>query len=263
MMAVADKKAHRIAVISGKGGVGKSVITANVAASLSQIGKKVLIIDADLGLANLDVILGISPQTTIYDALYGNCPLDEILMSTDKGFDLIPAGSGVPEGALLTRSMADRMETFLRSLETRYDFILFDAGAGIGDVVLHFANIADKILIVVTPEPTSVMDAYATIKILNQTYHKNEFFLVVNQANPACSDKVGASIVNHLQNVISMYIDAKQQSPVILQLAGSIPTDPAIPYSVMHRQLLAESSPRAPAACQMNNLANFFSARIA
>jgi len=263
MMAAAEKKAHRIAVISGKGGVGKSVITANVAASLSQIGRKVLVIDADLGLANLDVILGISPQTTIYDALHGKCPLDEILMSTEKGFDLIPAGSGLPEGTILTRTIADRMEAFLRSLETRYDFILFDAGAGIGDIVLYFANIADTILLVVTPEPTSVMDAYATIKILNQTYHKNEFFLVVNQANPACSNKVGASIINHLQNVISMYIDTKQQCPVKLQLAGSIPADPAIPHSVMHRQLLSESSPQAPAASHMNNLADFFSARIA
>jgi flagellar biosynthesis protein FlhG len=261
-MAAEKKKALRIAVVSGKGGVGKSIITANLAAALSSAGRKILVFDADLGLANLDVILGIAPPFTIYDTLHGNRPLDEVVVSTTKGFDLIPAGSGLPEGAMLTEILAENVESFLGSLEYRYDAVLFDAGAGIGDVVLFFANLADEILLVVTPEPTSLLDAYAIIKILHQLHGKNEFLLVVNLANPNCIDQTGASIAAHLQNVISRYLESDDRNPVRVHLIASIPVDPAVPHSVKHRQLLAEMSPEAPSTCRMHHLADFLGARI-
>jgi flagellar biosynthesis protein FlhG len=157
-MVAEEKRARRIAVVSGKGGVGKTVITANLAAALSSGGHRVLIVDADLGLANLDVILGIAPQFTIQDVLQGNQTLDKVLLSTKKGFDLLPAGSGLPEGTKLTPTLSKGLESLLSSLDHRYDVILFDAGAGIGDVVMFFANLADEILLVVTPEPTSLME---------------------------------------------------------------------------------------------------------
>ncbi len=262
-MVAEEKKARRITVISGKGGVGKTVITANLAAALASAGERILVVDADLGLANLDVILDIAPHFTIKDVLSGNCSVDEVLLPTQKGFDLLPAGSGLPEGTVLTPTLTKNLESLLDSLEYRYDAMLFDAGAGIGDVVLFFANLADEILLVVTPEPTSLMDSYATIKVLNRMYGRCEFLLVVNQANPACAGQVGTSVVNHLKNVISQFIESGGQDSVSIRLIGSIPLDPAIPRAIRHRQLLTEISPQAPSTCLMNHLAEFIHSRVA
>jgi flagellar biosynthesis protein FlhG len=260
-MADKNEKARRIAVISGKGGVGKTVITANLAAALASIGRRILVVDADLGLANLDIILGVTPQFTIHDLLQRTRSVEEVILSTTQGFDLLPAGSGLPEGAVFTPAMARDIELILGSLEHRYDAILFDTGAGVGDVVLLFANLADEILIVVTPDPASIMDAYATIKILNQLYERTKFLLIVNQANSDHSGRVGTSVANHLQSVISRFLGDDHQNPVHLELICSIPEDPAIPEAIRHRQLLAEISPLAPSACLMNNLAGLLNAR--
>lgn len=250
-----QKKARRIAVISGKGGVGKTVLTANIAGALSSLGRRILVVDADLGLANLDIILGLDPKFTIQDVLHGKHTLEEVLLTTNRGFDLLPAGSGVPEGAVMTPAMAEKFELLLESLETKYDIILFDAGAGVGDVVLLFANLAHELILVVTPEPTSLMDAYATIKILNQSYQRSEFLLVVNQANPKYFDQVGTTVATHLQNISSRFLESP--SPVQIKLLGSIPQDPAIPNSIRHRQLVADISPQAPATFLLKNLACF------
>ncbi len=257
-----EKKARRIAVISGKGGVGKTVITANLAAALSSMGKRILVVDADLGLANIDVLLGVEPQFTIQDVLHRIRPLDEVLLHTAKGFDLLPAGSGLVEGTVFTPALAEGIGSIIDSLEHRYDAILFDVGAGVGDVVLLFANLAHEILLVVTPEPTALMDAYATIKILNQLYERNEFLLVVNQANPDCAAQIGTAVANHLQNVASKFLGSGDRDPVHVELIGSIPQDPAMAQAVKLRQLLAETSPKAPSTCLMNHLAGFFDSRV-
>lgn len=252
---VHEKKARRIAVISGKGGVGKTVITANLAAALGAAGRRILVVDADLGLANLDILLGMEPRHTIQDVFNGSCSIDDVLLRTLKGFDLLPAGSGLPEGTLLTKTLADNVEALLTVLEDLYDVILFDAGAGVGDVVLFFANLAHQILVVVTPEPTALLDAYASIKVLKQLYDRNEFFLVVNQVNPECPLKIGTSVANHLQNVISKFIGANRTPGVRVQFIGALPQDPAVPRSVKNRQLLTETSPPAVSACFMNTMA--------
>jgi flagellar biosynthesis protein FlhG len=259
-MANEGKRARRIAVISGKGGVGKTVLTANLAAGLSLLGRRILVVDADLGLANLDILLGLDPKFTIYDVLRGICSLEEVILPTAQGFDLLPAGSGLPEGATFTSTFAEHFETILRSLDSRYDAILFDAGAGIGDVVLYFANLAHEILLVVTPEPTSLMDAYATIKILNQLYKRREFLLIVNQANPDCSKQIGVAVTDHLQNVISKFLGS--QNPVQLKLIGCIPQDPAIPLAIRQRQLLQESNPQAPSTGLIRHFANFLDMHV-
>jgi len=250
------KKAHRIAVVSGKGGVGKTVITANLAARLASSGRRVLVVDADLGLGNLDILLDVEPEFTILDALHGLQPPEKIPVHTSKGFDLLPAGSGLPEGTMLTQMLSDGMASVLDSIESHYDVILFDAGAGVGDVVLFFASLADEILLVATPEPTSLMDSYATIKILNRTYGRNEFLLIVNQANPVSFTQIGQTVAGHLQNVISRFINSEEKKPVRLELIGSIPMDPAIPQAIRRRQLLSEASPESPSALFLNSLAD-------
>jgi flagellar biosynthesis protein FlhG len=257
-----NKKARRIAIISGKGGVGKTVITANLAAALSLNGRRILVVDADLGLANLDIIMGLDPKFTIQDILSGARTLDEVVLHTNKGFDLLPAGSGLSESAGLTNDLAEKVESFLGALECKYDMILFDGGAGIGDIVLFFANLAHEILMVVTPEPTSLTDCYATIKLLKKVHGRSEFLLLVNQANPGCPGRIGASVAGHLQRVISQFIESKDNA-VTVHLIGSIPSDPAIPQSIQRRQLLAQYNPKAPAACLMNNLADALHRRMA
>lgn len=255
---VSEVKASRIAVISGKGGVGKTVIAANLSAALAASGKRVLILDADLGLANLDIILGVDPKHTIQDVLNGACRLDDAIIKTPNGFDLLPAGSGIQENTILSNSLAKQVEALLEKLDTRYDIILFDVGAGVGDVVLFFANLAHRILVVVTPEPTSIMDAYASIKVLRQLYERNEFLLVVNQANPKYPGKIGNSVVDHLQRVISKFVNTSPR--VSLQLIGSLPRDPAIPRSIRNRQLLIAANPPAASTRHVHTIANFLSA---
>ena len=251
-----NNKARRIAVISGKGGVGKTVITANLAAALAASGRRILVLDADLGLANLDIMLGVDPKYTIQDVFRGACRVDDALIRTVQGFDLLPAGSGLQESTVLSKSLTDNVEALISELEDRYDIMLFDVGAGVGDVVLFFSNLAHRILIVVTPEPTSLMDAYASIKILKQLYERNEFLLVVNQVNPEDLQRVGNSVASHLQGVISRFINTEQPPEVSLQLIGSLPHDPAIPRSIRNRQLLAEIHPPAASACYVNTLAD-------
>ncbi|MBN2242735.1 MAG: AAA family ATPase [Acidobacteria bacterium] len=257
-----DKKARRIAVISGKGGVGKTVITANLAAALAASGQRVLVLDADLGLANLDIILGLDPKHTLQDIFRGDCRTEDALIRTAKGFDLLPAGSGLQENTVLSRNLADGLEALLAELDERYDIMLFDAGAGMGDVVLFFATLAHQILVVVTPEPTSLMDAYATIKVLRQLYERDRFLLVVNQANPERPHETGTSVARHLQGVISKFIDESKPPFVNLELIGSLPRDPAIPRSVRNRQLLLDAQPPPASAPFVSTIADSLRTRM-
>jgi flagellar biosynthesis protein FlhG len=261
-MSAERKRARRITVISGKGGVGKTVIAANMAAELSSMGHRVLVVDGDLGLASLDILLGISPRLTIHEALRKSSPLDQALVPTRKGFDLLPAGSGLPENTVFTAALAKELQSVLKDAEYRYDAIIIDASAGIGDFVMFFAGLSDEILLVATPEPTSVVDCYATIKILKQLQGRNEFLLVINQADPECPNRVGFYIASHLQNVISRFIGSAENSRVCIRLIGSIPMDPAIPRAIRNRQLLAEANPQAPAAALMRDLAGYLHTRI-
>jgi flagellar biosynthesis protein FlhG len=197
------------------------------------------------------------------DVFEGNRTLDEVLLHTERGFDLLPAGSGLPMWASLTPTLTENVTSILSTLDHRYDIVLFDAGAGVGDVVLYFACLAHEVLLVATPEPTSMMDVYAAIKILSQLHERNEFLLVVNQANPDRSDQIGVSVAKHLQSVMSKFLGSgAQKTPVRLELVGSIPHDPAIPEAIRQRQLLSETHPQAPSTRRLNELAGFFDTRM-
>jgi flagellar biosynthesis protein FlhG len=248
-------KSRRYAIISGKGGVGKSVIAANLGAGLAAAGRRTLLIDADLGLANLDVILGLYPSHTLHDVLCGSCAVEDALLHAHGGFDLLPAGSGLQDDAALTAPMADSLERILATLDARYDAILFDAGAGIGDLVMFFARMADEILLVVTPEATSLMDAYATIKILSQRYGRLSFNLVVNRANPLNPLQTGNAVTTHLQRVVTKFLAGHGNGPVSVRLAGCVPNDPAVARALSHQCLLTDLDPKAPSAMSLARLA--------
>jgi flagellar biosynthesis protein FlhG len=232
------------------------MITANVAASLASAGKRTLVIDADLGLANLDVILGINPSHNLRDVLQGDLGIDDVLVQTQGGFELLPASSGIQEGTLLTPSLAESLNSIIHTLDKRYDAILFDAGAGIGEVVLYFANISDTVLLVVTPEPTSVMDAYATIKVLARRYGQTDISLVVNQANPENPIQSGMAVANHLRRVASQFLSKAETDPVRIGLLGAIPSDPTVARAINTQQLLVTMAPESPATCGIANLAD-------
>jgi flagellar biosynthesis protein FlhG len=249
-----NPRARRYAVVSGKGGVGKSVITANLAAAFAASGRRTLVLDADLSLANLDVILGIDARGSIQDVLTGRLTLDDALVRTRSGFDLLPAGSGLFESTQLTEDLAKALEELLAVLESRYDAILFDAGAGIGEVVLFFARIADEVVLVVTPEPTSLTDAYATVKVLSLRFGCRNFRVIVNQADPASPEDDGARITSHLQRVASRFLTAGGMT-VRLHFSGSLPADPSVSRAISRQQLLLESDPRSPAASLFPRLA--------
>lgn len=239
------KRARITAITSGKGGVGKTFASANLAAALARRGENVLVLDADLGLANLDVVLNLYPKITLHDVFTGKHPLEEAILKAPGGFSVLLAGSGMVEYSRLTPEVRDQLLKVIETVTPRFDRVLLDTGAGISDVVLYTVSLADEVLVVATPEPTSLTDAYATIKVLANTQGRRELQLLVNQANRPGEGKV---IRGQLQQVVDRYVSQALDSAVKLQLVGEIPSDPAVREAVQKRQLLLECFPGSPAA---------------
>jgi flagellar biosynthesis protein FlhG len=240
------------AITSGKGGVGKTFVAANLAAALAARGERVLVLDADLGLANLDVVLNLAPKITLHDVFTGKHALDDALTEVSPGFSVLLAGSGLVEYSRLTPEVRDKLIETLDAVKPRFDRVLLDTGAGISDVVLYTVSLADEVLIVATPEPTSLTDAYATIKVLVNTQQRRAIGLIVNQ-RPANGD--ARAVRGQLQQVIDRYVSPGLDAPVTLELLGDIPTDAAVRDAVRRRQLVLEAYPGSPAAQAVTALA--------
>ena len=240
------------AVTSGKGGVGKTFVSANLAAALAGHGKKVLVLDADLGLANLDVVLNLYPKVTLHDVFTAKCTLDEAILPAPGGFSVLLAGSGMVEYSRMTPEVRDQLQRVIDEVAPRFDHVLLDTGAGISDVVLYTVSLAGRVLVVATPEPTSLTDAYATIKVLATTQGRRRIGLLVNQTRRPGE---GRTVRLQLQQVVDRYVNPPLDSPVQLDLLGEIPADPAVRDSVQQRKLLVLAMPGAPAAVAMAALA--------
>jgi flagellar biosynthesis protein FlhG len=242
------RRARILAVTSGKGGVGKTFVSANLAAALARQGRKVLVLDADLGLANLDVVLNLQPKVTLHDVFTGRVPLEQAILSAPGGFSVLLAGSGLVEYSRLTPEVREKLQQIIDTLAPRYDHIVLDTGAGISDVVLYAVSLADEVLVVATPEPTSLTDAYATVKVLAQQQHRRHVRLVVNQSGRA---NEGRAIRGQLQQVVDRFV-----APFLpgadpgfkLELLGDVPIDAAVRESVQRRELLFDALPGTPAA---------------
>jgi flagellar biosynthesis protein FlhG len=239
------KRARITAVTSGKGGVGKTFVAANLAAALAARGERVLVLDADLGLANLDVVLNLTPKVTLHDVFTGKATLDEALTEVAGGFTVLLAGSGMVEYSRLTPEVRDKLIDTLKTVAPRFDRVLLDTGAGISDVVLYTVSLADEVLVVVTPEPTSMTDAYATIKVLAASQKRRAIRIVVNQRVPGTEAR---GITAQLQQVIDRYVSPGLDAPLTLELVGDVPADDAVRDAVRRRQLLGDSFPGSPAA---------------
>lgn len=229
-----------ISVTSGKGGVGKTNVVANLALALTQSDKKVLILDADLGLGNMDVLLGLNHRYSIQHVLTGEKRLEEIIMEAPGGFQVLPAASGIQELTELDQSQRLFLLDELDSLQDRFDMLLIDTGAGISANVMYFNFAAMEKVVVVTNEPTSLTDAYALIKVLTTKYQQKTFRILINQArNAAEADR----IFRQLSQVVDKFLG----SPSIDYL-GWIPYDEHIPQAVRQQQAVLAVYPDADAS---------------
>ena len=241
-----------IAVTSGKGGVGKTFVSANLAAALAKRGHRVLVLDADLGLANLDVVLNLYPKITLHDVFTGKSSLDDAILQAPGGFSVLLAGSGLVEYSRLTPEVRGEFLRVISGLVPRYDVVLLDTGAGISDVVLFAVSLASEVLMVATPEPTSLTDAYATIKVLVGQQERQQIRLIVNQTTRTGS---GQAITRQLQQVLDRFVVEGLGRPFTLAHLGDIPAAPEVRQAVMRRQLLMQATPACSAAMAIVEIA--------
>ena len=233
-------RARVMALTSGKGGVGKTFLAANLGAALARLGRRVLVLDADLGLANLDVVLNLAARATLHDVFTGKVTLDEALWPAPGGFSVLLAGSGLVEYSRMTPELRQKLLDVIAQVRHRFDDVILDTGAGIADVVLFTISLADEVLLVATPEPTSLADAYATVKVLATTQAPRPVRLLVNQAQQPGD---GRGVREQLQRVIDRFVNPALASPLSLDLVGTVPLDADVREIVQRRRLLLEEMP--------------------
>ncbi|QLA16413.1 P-loop NTPase [Desulfolutivibrio sulfoxidireducens] len=234
-------------VTSGKGGVGKTNISVNLAYCLSRMGKRTVIMDADLGLANVDVLLGLSPKLNLFHLFHEGVTLKRVLCQTPYGFSILPASSGVSE--MLTLSTGQKLELLeaMDYLENRIDYLIVDTGAGISDNVIYFNLAARERLVILTTEPTSLTDAYALIKVMHVNHAVNRFRVVVNMAP---SVKAAKMVYEKLYQACDHFLRG-----ISLDFTGYVPQDPAVKAAVIRQKPFCAESPEAPASKKIEEIA--------
>ncbi len=235
-----------LSITSGKGGVGKTAVVSNIAVTLAKQGKKVLVIDADLGLANIDVVLGLSPEYNLNHFFNGERTLEEVMVEGPYGLKILPAGSGVQQYTHLDSQLKMRLIDSLDALDEHFDVVLIDTEAGISDNVTYFNVAAQDILVVTTPEPTAITDAYALMKLLSTQYHQKRFLLAVNSVRGADE---GLDVFEKLTMVSGRYLD------IFLDYLGCVPFDKKMHESVRRQQVMVDLFPDHKVAKSFTTLA--------
>jgi len=244
--AMTDTSTAVYAITGGKGGVGKTALTANLAYNLALQGKRVLILDADLGLANIDVMFGLTPTYNLAHFFAGVQDLDVILSDGPLGIKILPAGSGIQQVTRLDNQQKIRLLDALDALQLTFDFLLIDTEAGISENVTYFNTAAQEIIVMTTPDPTAITDAYALMKLLSTEYHEKHFNLVVNQVS---NDGDALTVFKKLTMVASRYLD------VSLDYLGSIPHDRQLIEAIRRQRVISELYPHAKSAIAFAKLA--------
>lgn len=235
-----------ISVTSGKGGVGKTNIVANLGYVLGRMGYRVFILDADMGLANIDVLLGLTPQYNFQHVFRGEKRLDDIVVDGPGGIKILPASSGVQELSELTQEQKLMLLGEFSAFSTQLDILLIDTGAGISSNVMYFNMAAQEKLVVVTPEPTSITDAYAIIKVMAKKYAEKSFGLIVNQAK---DEAEAQGLYCNLSSVAERFLN------VSVDYLGYIVNDDHVPLAVRSQKLVTVQYPKSAASICFARLA--------
>lgn len=244
------RSARVITVTSGKGGVGKSSTSLNLAIGLSRIGKRVLILDADFGLANIEVMLGIRPRHNLADLMFQGKELQDIITEGPQNIGFISGGSGIAELTRLTKDQIMYLIQKMDYLDEIADIIIVDTGAGISDLVMEFVSVSSEVLLVATPEPTSITDAYAVLKALQrrEDFHGEETDIKLI-ANRIYSEEEGREIYQKLNTVVKKFLGIE------LKYLGGIPQDRAVSQAIMQQKPVTIAFPNSMAAKAMILLA--------
>jgi flagellar biosynthesis protein FlhG len=236
-----------MAVTSGKGGVGKTMLTANLAVLGAKRGKRVLVIDADLGLANVEIVFGVKPKRHVGDLLNPDVSADDVLIEVRPGIHILPAASGIQQLTHLGEDEKLRLISTLDGLAERFDLVLIDSGAGIGDNVLFFVGVAQEIVLVVTPEPTSLVDAYAAVKVLSQQVGLKDFGVVINSV----VDEMAARDVFHkLVGLTDRFLSVR------IRHLGYVTRDENVHRAVMAQRPITDLFAQAPASRALSLIAD-------
>ncbi len=235
-----------VCIMSGKGGVGKTNITLNIAYALQHMGYPSILMDCDMGLANLDVLLGITPEKTMQDALLGHCEMKDVIHKVETGLDILPAASGMPD---LVELDVDQREILLKRINPllgEYHYVFMDLGAGITDMVQAFAVMAAVRIVVITPEPTSLTDSYALMKILHSNHGVRDFMVIVNQVENAKEEK---KAFDTLQMACKRFLGIEPQ------LLGSVRFDPKLMEAVRQQKAFLTNAHGSPAGVDFQEIA--------
>lgn len=235
-----------IAVTSGKGGVGKTNVSVNLAVAMMKLGREVMLLDADLGLANVDVLLGLQPRYNLSHVISGERTLKEILVTGPARLKIIPAASGTKRMAELSPAEHAGIVHAFSELDNGLDALIVDTAAGISDSVVTFSRAAQEVIVVVRDEPTSITDAYALIKLLSREHGVRRLRVLANMVH---SQQEGLELFAKLSNVTTRFLD------VTLDYSGSVPYDDYLRKAVQRQRAVVEAFPRSQAALAFKKLA--------
>lgn len=235
-----------IAVTGGKGGVGKTNISANMGLALAELGRRVILLDVDLGLANLDVVLGMHAERNLSHVMRGECSLEEVMVTGPKGLKVIPGASGIQHMAEMSPAENAGLIHAFSEVANDVDVLLIDTAAGISDLVISFSRAAQEQIVVVCDEPASITDAYAIIKLLNREHGVSRFRILANMVK---SVQEGRDLYNKMCRVTDQYLD------VMLSYMGSIPYDEQLRKAVRSQKPVVEAYPRSRVSQAFKNLA--------
>jgi len=239
--------ARSIAVTSGKGGVGKTQLSANLAISLARRGQSVLLLDADLGLASLDLALGVHPGHDLLAVVRGQRRLHEIIVEAAEGVHLVPACPGRYDMADLPNDEREQLHAALRELAAEYDCVIIDTGAGIGANTVGFAALGSEILLVTTAEPTSLRDAYAMAKVLHKRAGVDAIRVIANQVS---CEAAGLEVYERLSGIACRFLSIE------LDYLGCVPWDAAVPRAVTQGRPYVVSAPHSKASRALETVVN-------
>lgn len=244
--AAGGRNVRVLSVTSGKGGVGKTCISVNLAYWLAESGSKVLLLDADLGLANVDIALGLKPKFTLEHVLSGQKSISDVLLDGPGGMRVLPAGSGVTELADMSEEAKVTLFSELEALDEPFDYLIVDTGAGISRQVLYFNNAVQDIVIVATPEPTSITDAYALMKVLSEKRKGYRFRILANMVE---NEAEGKNVYRNLSTVSDKFLD------VSTSYLGYIIRDSNVVQAIRQQKPLSVVFPKSPATKCLRQLA--------